>query len=107
MTAVKEISLDAAAAAVLSELGGIFTIREEHKKVTEGFSWWSAMFCVAPTVLATLRRIAASYEAVAKQQIGVFRLNVTDSLANQSRTSDFILYHWISNCFIQICNSFY
>lgn len=49
------------------------------------------MFCVAPTVLATLRHIAASYEAVAKQQI-VFRLNVTDGLANQSCTSDFILY---------------
>lgn len=37
MAAAKRISVDAAKAAPLSELGGTFTIKEQRKNNTEGF----------------------------------------------------------------------
>lgn len=39
MAAAKEISIDAAAVAVLSEPDVIFTLKEEHENGTEGNSW--------------------------------------------------------------------
>lgn len=41
MAAVEEISMDAAIALVLSELGGIFIFKEEQNNVTEEISGWT------------------------------------------------------------------
>lgn len=39
MAAAKEIRIDVAAAALLSEADGIFTLKAEQKRVTGDFSW--------------------------------------------------------------------
>lgn len=41
---LKPISMDVAAATVLSELGGIFKFKEEQRKALEGFTWWKICF---------------------------------------------------------------
>lgn len=46
MTGAKEISADAAVAAVLSEIDCFFTFKESHKNGTEGFM--TAVFLFAP-----------------------------------------------------------
>lgn len=50
MAAAKQASVDDAVAAVLSELGGIFSF--QHKNSTEGFSWWTYFLLNTPLVLS-------------------------------------------------------
>lgn len=47
MTAAAQISVDAAVAAVLSELRDIFTLKEKREEGTEGFFFfqWATLFC--------------------------------------------------------------
>lgn len=59
MAAAKEISKDAATAAVLSELGNIFLLKGELKNGTEGFSLRTACFLFTPDWLNILLNIAA------------------------------------------------
>lgn len=53
MAAAKKIRVDAVVVADLSELDGIFTLKEEQKNGTEGFSWQTTLFslysCLALT----------------------------------------------------------
>lgn len=44
----KEISTDAAVAAVLSELDGISTIKEEHRMILMAFFKWTQCFLLPP-----------------------------------------------------------
>lgn len=47
----KEISLDGAAAAVLSEPGGIFTFKEEQRRVPKAFLRGGIFFALLPRAL--------------------------------------------------------
>lgn len=40
MAAAKDVSISAAITSVLSELGGMFTLKGEHKNSPEGFPGW-------------------------------------------------------------------
>lgn len=52
MAPAKELSMNAATAAALSELGGILTAKEEQQKNSaEGFSQWTALFHFTPDCL--------------------------------------------------------
>lgn len=50
--AVKEMSVDVAAAAVLPELGGIFTIQEEQRTALNAFSVGNVFFALLLTSLS-------------------------------------------------------
>lgn len=77
----KEISLDAAVTAVLIRTGGVFTLKEEHKNDTEGFSLQTTLFCLVLPARIALNVTVASHKAanvMYGNQSDWFCLNVTD-----------------------------
>lgn len=57
MAVANDISVDAAMAAVLSELGGVFTFIEEHEKTAlTAFPWWTTCFFVLVFLLPAVFR---------------------------------------------------
>lgn len=64
MSTAKDISVDAAIAAVSSEQDGIFTLKEEHKNLIEGFSQWTVVYFSARSCDARLISFLAPKESV-------------------------------------------